>query len=93
MSTEDAGNSRKGFSRREFLYQVGAGVPTLSVAVANTAIADPGTIHIHNGHQSLVGSCDEHLLRRSKLLYRQVSAFDGKMSGGDFQYHFAGYTG
>ena len=43
MSTDDAGNGRDGFSRREFLYRVGAGVPTLSVAVESAAAAGPGT--------------------------------------------------
>jgi hypothetical protein len=41
MSTDDAGNNRDGFSRREFLYRVGAGVPTLSVAVESAAVASP----------------------------------------------------
>jgi hypothetical protein len=42
MSTDDAGTSRDGFSRREFLYRVGAGVPTLSVAVESAATAALG---------------------------------------------------
>jgi hypothetical protein len=41
MSADDAGKSRDGFSRREFLYRVGAGVPTLSVAVESAAAARP----------------------------------------------------
>ncbi|HEX5412645.1 MAG TPA: CehA/McbA family metallohydrolase [Terriglobia bacterium] len=41
MATDDATNTRDGFSRREFLYRVGAGVPTLSVAVESAAVARP----------------------------------------------------
>ncbi len=43
MSTDDPANNRDGFSRREFLYRVGAGVPTLSVAVESAAVAGPST--------------------------------------------------
>lgn len=43
MSTDDPANNRDGFSRREFLYRVGAGVPTLSVAVESAAVAAPGS--------------------------------------------------
>jgi len=41
MATDGTGNSRDGFSRREFLYRVGAGVPTLSVAVGSAAAPRP----------------------------------------------------
>jgi hypothetical protein len=41
MSTDDTDNRGNGFSRREFLYRVGAGVPTLSVAVESAAAAQP----------------------------------------------------
>ena len=41
MATDDTNNSRDGFSRREFLYRVGAGVPTLSMAVESAATARP----------------------------------------------------
>lgn len=41
MATDDRANTRDGFSRREFLYRVGAGVPTLSLAAENAAVARP----------------------------------------------------
>ncbi|HKT13415.1 MAG TPA: CehA/McbA family metallohydrolase [Terriglobia bacterium] len=42
MTTDDSANNREGFSRREFLYRVGAGVPTLSVALEGAAAAQAG---------------------------------------------------